>query len=86
MRAWYSGWALRPVPVAVPPMPSRRKPLGRRADALRVPLHGAGIGAELLPQAHRHGVLQMGPPRLDHVVEFGGLVAELGGQALHVAS
>ena len=30
MRRWYSGWALRPEPVAVPPMPRRRSPSAAR--------------------------------------------------------
>ena len=59
--------------------------LGRAPDALGVALHGPGIGAELLPQPHRHGILQVGAPRLDHVVELDGLVAQLGGQAVDLA-
>ncbi len=39
-------------------------------QAVAVLLDGRGIGAELLPQADRHRILQMGPSRLENMVEF----------------
>ncbi len=85
MRAWYSGWAFSPVPAAVPPMPRRRRPSAAAPDALGIAFDGPGIGAELLPQAHRHGVLQVSAPGFDDVVERNCFFLEGGGQLIHHA-
>ena len=44
------------------------------------------VGAELLAQGHRHGVLQLGAADLEHVGELGGLAANACAQRAHASS
>ena len=48
----------------------RRRAPRRSAGARR---DGRGVAAELLPEADRHGVLEVGAAGLDHIVELGRL-------------
>ena len=51
------------------------QPLGREFDLVAAALDGGRPGADFLPQANRHGVLQVRPPALDHIVPLGRLAA-----------
>jgi len=62
--------------------PQALDPFHRRRDALAVAAHRQGIGAELLPQAHRHRVLQVGAARLQDGVKLHRLAFEGIGQAV----
>ena len=42
----------------------------RQCDLVPIAPHGLGIRAELLPQAHGHGILQMRAPRLHDRIKF----------------
>ena len=42
-----------------------------------------GISTKFLAQANRHGILQVGAPGLDDVIELDGFLAQRGGQAVH---
>ena len=61
--------------------PQAGNSFGPPPQAGRVTLHRPSVSAKLLPQAHRDCILQVGPPRFDHVIELNGLVAQFGNQA-----
>ena len=56
---------------------------GRLLQPLLVLAEHDGVGAELLAQRHRHGVLQLGAPHLQDVLEFLGLCLESAAQQRH---
>ncbi len=70
-----SGWALMPVPTAVPQR-QLRQPGQDRLDAGDGVVRLAGPGADLLPQPHGHGVHEMGAAGFHHVVERDGAPVE----------
>ena len=53
-----------------PADPQPSQPFCRTCDPLGIALDSLGIGAELLPKAHRHSVLQMRPTGFHDVIEF----------------
>ena len=67
---------VQPGPHGRPPQPERPERLARLADGPQVGRDGRGIAAELLSEANRGGILEMGPPGLHHAVEGAAALTE----------
>ena len=63
-RSANSGWALRPVPTAVPPRAISWRPGQRRPEPGEVAVEHRHVAGELLAEGERHGVLEVGPADL----------------------
>ena len=67
------GAAVMPVPIAVAPMLISYEQVRVLGEPAVVLAEGRGEAVELLAEGHRHGILQLRAPDLQHVVELDGL-------------
>ena len=79
----YSGCALMPVPIAVAPRLISRTSIARFLQPLFVLAQHDGVRRELLPERHRHRVLQLRAAHLQHVAKLRGLGFERAAQHGH---